>query len=744
MSGRRAVTRWPIHGSYTCNSCLNIRPRWLHTLRRLPQNRLSRPAGTALIKRNRLIQGREPAIRSLGWFTKKGDEDGKTESLLESGARLWGLRRPEVISYPDPIASPTAPIAEQLPLPEAPSGKEPPSSMPAFCPGCGAKSQSESSKQPGYYGPAASMPQEKKVPIKNKEYVDKKQDQAEIYNMALSLMPPDVKELIRQTNMNHPAEDAYIQELGDEEEFVWDDFFERVKPAEPTRLPPANSPESKSWLGALEANPDGPFPEAVSSTARSDILCCRCRNLRHHEKLLSEIPDTTYAQAAEIIANSPFTRIHIYHAIDAADFPLSVLPNAKKHILQALNEIKGGKKKDITMSYVITRADVLLPTELQVQRLMTYIRRVLSNYLGEDAELKDLRVVSAKRTWTTERLKDEVRARKGGIFLLGRTNVGKSRLYEAIFPKRNKKGLDYVTPKFGKDDLETLPTGTEVGDEAEVAANEWFVQNGTKVRYPEMPLVSKIPGTTVGPITIDFAAGRGQLVDLPGFPRAGIMKYVRPDRVKDAVLLDRKRAEKCIIPCDKHLVIGGLVVIKPIPPTEGRRKNITFICNLFTNLPPHVAKPTKVEKFTNLPRGGGPREFAWGQPEMGGIIQSAGRFKLTKNVTKKEIPWLPGRGADEWVDKNIAWKVMAADILIEGCGWVEVFAQVGKDDPDPEIEVLSPEGKGIACREAMGTYWEARKRDSKPSPGSRPKLSMKGAKKHEKIQFRSIMEANQE
>jgi hypothetical protein len=111
--------------------------------------------------------------------------------------------------------------------------------------------------------------------------------------------------------------------------------------------------------------------------------------------------------------------------------------------------------------------------------------------------------------------------------------------------------------------------------------------------------------------------------------------------------------------------------------------------------------------------------------------------------------------------EKLPYRIFSADILIEGCGWVEVAAQIRKkqveqlvtsgsenemtdntwgegaaharEDIYPEIEVFSPEGKGIGARMPMNAW--AMGVEGKRSSGKRgrPRPSMKGAKKREKM-----------
>ncbi|KAF3911493.1 hypothetical protein ABW20_dc0107003 [Dactylellina cionopaga] len=802
MLARRAVVRWPIRiGSR------HLQSRWSNSsLLQVPEARSISTSNAGLLRLRRGSQA--TALGRVRWYStfdqdKKVDIDSDNANLednlagtegisstpeealtdevdrqieLDEGASSLELNSsesvlevPEALSYRDPTYPvPTGPIVEHLPLPESTNKNEVPTGVPEFCPGCGAKSHSDDSNEPGFYGAEANMPRPK-LPWKDSNLKwPRKMEAQKIYMDALANMSEDIKEVMRASNMRPPPEE-------DPEE---EDDRKAKQPRRPSRrqknpyeeeddfLPFENvphhlSPESESWINALEPEEELSQEPEIGTREHSKILCSRCRSLLHYQKKISDIPDATFAQAAEIIAKSPFNRVHVYHLVDAADFPMSILPNARKAILQGLKEHKGGRKKDLTISYVITRADLLMPTENKVSSLMTYIRRVMSNYLGDDSGLKDLRVVSAKRTWTTERLKDEIRARKGGVVLLGKTNVGKSRLYDAIFPRRNAKDFKPKGGDFGKGDLEDLPT-------VEPAEEDWYVQNGQRVKYPEMPLASKIPGTTVGPITIDFAAGRGQLVDLPGFSRGGLLSYVKQSQLKSTVLINRVNPSRFIVKPGRAFMLSGLIKVKAVGREErekgaeteqreegqemeereenGERERgrpITLEVATFTSLPGHVAREDKIDAVMNhgpgsAPKGSGLAGGIWAKPDIGESFRSAGIFELTDDITKKRtIPLIDKIGEDAY-KKGLAFKVWATDIVVEGFGWLEISAQVGRDDPPPKIEIWSPMGESIMQRETMGAYEANQKLGSTASPGSRPRKSMKGAKRTEKKELRKL------
>src|SRR5205814_10496765 len=135
-----------------------------------------------------------------------------------------------------------------------------------------------------------------------------------------------------------------------------------------------------------------------------------------------------------------------YHGLDAADLPLSLMPQLHRLLnvtpQRSLNRrSKTGKYyhgKRAEVSFIITRSDLLAPQKEQVDSLMPYLRMVLRDALGPTGHkirLGNIRCVSSKRGWWTKVLKEEIWERGGGGWMVGKVNVGKSHLFQSIFPK---------------------------------------------------------------------------------------------------------------------------------------------------------------------------------------------------------------------------------------------------------------------------------------------------------------------
>ena len=91
-----------------------------------------------------------------------------------------------------------------------------------------------------------------------------------------------------------------------------------------------------------------------------------------------------------------------------------------------------------TISFVITRADLLAATKEQADSLMKRIREIILNamrFRRENVRLGNVHMISAHRGWWTTRVKEEIRQHGGGVWIVGKANVGK------ISPVENEKIL---------------------------------------------------------------------------------------------------------------------------------------------------------------------------------------------------------------------------------------------------------------------------------------------------------------
>jgi hypothetical protein len=235
--------------------------------------------------------------------------------------------------------------------------------------------------------------------------------------------------------------------------------------------------------------------------------------------------------------------------------------------------------------------------------------------------------------------------------------------------------------------------------------------------YPVMPIISSLPGTTASPIRVPFGNGRGELIDLPGLARSDLETYVKPEHRLDLVMNSRITAHKHVLKPGQSLLLGGLIRITP------KTSDLVFIAHPFVPIDPHVTSTEKAEGIHTQTRESGVEVIT--APGAGAKMRSAGVFKLKWDVTKKQTGPLTSRVAGNMKAEELPFAVYSADILIEGCGWVELVAQVRKPKLDrnalveglqvsedgtvertgievPEVEVFSPSGKFVGVRRPMG------------------------------------------
>ncbi|KAL1297918.1 hypothetical protein AAFC00_006432 [Neodothiora populina] len=469
---------------------------------------------------------------------------------------------------------------------------------------------------------------------------------------------------------------------------------------------------------------------------RQTPICDRCHDLIHHSGSTSTpILHPSIESIQSIIEDSPHKENHIYHIIDAADFPMSVIPNLTSALRLPRLRTQNRRSKDkrflkgrvAEVSFIITRSDLLAPQKEQVDGLMPYLRETLREALGktgEKARLGNVRCVSSKRGWWTKTVKEDVWDRGGAGWMVGKVNVGKSGFFEAVFPKgrggealsidelRRKERLEQFTPAPSTSghsadfpgEINTDMGTTIEGKETEIARTEeedalldededfdsvsLLPPARNETQYPVMPIISSLPGTTASPIRIPFGSGRGELIDLPGIARSNLEEYVKPEHRDTLVMKNRITPEQHVIKPGQSLLLGG-GLIRITPPKE---QELVVLAYPFVPLQPHVTATAKAEGIETGERemkttGGIDRIVADGVLGQADTkIKSAGTFKLQWDVTRKRVGPLTDPSAAKLRPEKLAFKVYGADVLIEGVGWVELVAQVRKKTQTSAIE----------------------------------------------------------
>ncbi len=496
-------------------------------------------------------------------------------------------------------------------------------------------------------------------------------------------------------------------------------------------------------------------------------VCDRCHDLLHHHYGVP-ISHPTLQSIQDTISESPHNHNHIYHVLDAADFPMSLIPNLHHHLSLTPQRSQNRRSKaekyyhgrKAELSFIITRSDLLAPKKEQVDTLMPYLVSVLRDALGssgKDIRLGNVRCVSSKRGWWTKEVKKDIRERGGGGWMVGKVNVGKSNLFECVFPKGGN-----IDRKVGEP-LQSVEHGFEQSQRSDTdipKVGSLLPPAQPETAYPVLPIVSSLPGTTASPIRIPFGNGRGELVDLPGLARGDLALYARPQYRDGLVMRQRVTPNQYVIKPTQSLLLGGLIRITPTAPeyAPDSMDGVFVIAHTFVPLSQHLTATAKAQRVqTQEPFNSKPEYPADPKylpapksilnPGAGESIRSVGRFQLNWEVTKQHTGPLTSKSAAKINPERLAFRIFSTDILIEGCGWVELTAQVSKsklleynqasaDGQEwfPEVEVFSPEGKCIGARKPMNAWLFAGKKKTKAKTlgKGRPRPSMKGAKRREK------------
>jgi hypothetical protein len=430
------------------------------------------------------------------------------------------------------------------------------------------------------------------------------------------------------------------------------------------------------------------------------------------------------------------------------------------------------------VSFIITRSDLLAPKKEQVDSMMPYLVQVLRDALGaagRDFRLGNVRCVSSHRGWWTKEIKEDIWRRGGASWMVGKVNVGKSRLFESVFPKGRLEGIKYGRPQSHRSNdrhspsLETQWTDLTQSAERDEQQESIEVQqleglderlkdsllpppSQPEALFPAMPLVSSLPGTTASPIRLPFGKGKGELIDLPGLFRGNLDAYVRKENRMDLVMRTRVNPKQEVIKPGQSLLLGGLIRITPTNP------DIVILAYPFVPIAAHVTSTEKARAIQLQQRESGVDVIL--EADIGNSMASAGSYPLKWDVTKQRSGPLTSPAAVGLSIERLPYVVLSTDILIEGCGWIELVAQVRKSrlagtkssttqdtdvagsDHDAseshgsidatvvEVEVFSPGGKHVGCRRPLNAWrFNSETNLSAHERRSRPRPSMKGRRR---------------
>ncbi|KAI0112265.1 hypothetical protein GGR51DRAFT_508666 [Nemania sp. FL0031] len=590
----------------------------------------------------------------------------------------WGTTPRRCLHMQADVPTAVTPLSEPPAVLSAPT-----KTLPRQCRGCGALSQTSQPNQPGYFDLSRKAVQKYLGADEPSNHRSRSRSEDQIYEDALKQL--DSKKL---------------EEQGVDMEAL-----------------------------ALSLGP----PSTQLQTPPKKPLCDRCHSLLHNHTGES-IYHPSVESIRDTLFESPYKYNHVYHILDAADFPMSLVPKISQLLdtmpLRSKNRrsragrFYHGQKTE--MSFIITRSDLLAPTKPQVDSLFPYLREVLREALGRvgpGIRLGNLRAVSAKRGWWTKELKEDVWKRGGGGWMLGKANVGKSQLFEAVFPK-------------GRMDWD--PSKHQITIDMEAQAQEEFYRPAEEetpeiqddflddfsllppkpkeIQFPEMPLVSDLPGTTASPIRVPFGNGRGELIDLPGLERSGLESHVKKEHRLSLLMQSRIVPEQMTLKPGQSLLIGGFIRITPREPSP------IMLSYSFTPIKPHVCRTDKAISIQNQTGEVNVENIA--VPDTGEKTRLAGSFKLEWDVTKHRTGPLTRKSAIGLDVERLPYRVVSTDILIEGVGWVEIVAQVRTRDlfapkalPDIEkTEAATEPVREMSAMEQLEAVAEDTSKKTYPTP----------------------------
>ncbi|KAI3002058.1 hypothetical protein CBS147346_6182 [Aspergillus niger] len=547
--------------------------------------------------------------------------------------------------------------------------------LPVCCPGCGAYAQTVEPSEPGYYG--KTRKQTRKLLSETKQFVEGEENGEE--GKGLKAEGEKAADRIQKY--------LELTDVG------------------------GSVPRPKFGASLVKAaDTAGKYLEKSKAPVQ---ICDRCHDLLHHNKAVPAISPTMDSLRA-YLDESPHNHNRIYHVVDAADFPMSVVKDIyttlgimdprSKNRRSATYKYKSGKKLP-TISFVINRSDLLAATKEQVDSKMEYVRSVLRDTFGlshEEFRLGNVHMISAQRGWWTKKVKEEIREHGGGIWVVGKANVGKSSFIEACFPK-DSRNLEKIAELIELREEESK-MATHF-DSSAIDSEGLLPPAPREDLYPILPVVSSLPGTTVSPIRIPFGRGRGEMIDLPGLDRGELADHVRDEFKRDLIMTKRKKPERLSIKPGQSLLLGGgLVRITPVNPED------VVMAACFVPLETHLTRTEKAIEMQTEQRPYPKANIA--KEGTGQVISSAGVFDLKWDVTQSHLPRSIAKAVEDKHMKmpSLPYKVMSTDILIEGCGWVELTVQIRaksakESDSEnetsksfPQVEVFTPHGRHVGSR----------------------------------------------
>lgn len=186
--------------------------------------------------------------------------------------------------------------------------------------------------------------------------------------------------------------------------------------------------------GALIQHEDKTLPgymteRIMASSENRSVLCQRCYRLRHYRDIITySLSNDDYINIINRIAKEDALIVKI---VDIFDFTGSFVP-AIKRLTGNEDVILVGNKMD------------LLPKNVKPDRILNWLKMMLSN---EGFSVLDSILISAKYGNNFDELMNLIMKHKGNrnVYIVGSTNVGKSRIVNQILKRYLGAPMDVVT-----------------------------------------------------------------------------------------------------------------------------------------------------------------------------------------------------------------------------------------------------------------------------------------------------------
>ncbi|KAJ1982485.1 nitric oxide associated protein 1 [Dimargaris xerosporica] len=493
-----------------------------------------------------------------------------------------------------------------------------------YCPGCGAAFQTSNSRKPGYLPSIKSCEEATKGYEAYRQKVDRSDHQHlspadyqaryEALDESLRVYFPSSAGSTVNTSLAHPVE---------HDGTITDD----TSPAPALEVSSADSASADTK----------PLSESNGPVVRR-LVCKRCHDMTHHNRV-ETIWHNDVAKDPDILTfmrNRP--RALVLHVVDIYDLPTSLLKGLTNYI---------GSHHDVIL--VANKVD-LLPKDVHWNRVAVYLQRMLvdtgiHNVIA--VHLVSARKVHGVRELCRDivELRQQLKHRHCDLYMVGRANVGKSELVNAMlrisYGGSPHKVTTYPVPGTTSD---MLRVPLELFKRVLVGANE---------------------------------ADTGILYDTPGiFNSHSLIKYLTPPELKQCLPKSHLKPLTYRIHQGQSLCLGGLGRID----LDGGGAS-KVLMTVFSAVPVHITKIDKaVAQCDALAQG---NRTVLHPPYLHGKNRAA-TFPPFRLVERYELT------SDHPT-------MACTDIVFAGVGWVAIAGQF----QGAQLAVHSPGGRGVSIRSPL-------------------------------------------